>query len=177
MSSLEETPRSSGIAGREPELVDSVQVSRVGDRDAQRPVLERVRDRDDALQHVQRNLLGSLLVDAREREVDERDLVADCERAGDPFRRRNALVDDRLGERALAGTTAHECELVRRDEARRLQQVDDELSGRVDRHARGKRRRAGVGGLLAGRADGAQIRWTFGVHIPRSSYRQRQPVA
>ena len=53
------------VARREPELVDPVQVARIGDGDPQRAVVERVRDRDDALEDVQRDLLGRVLVDAR----------------------------------------------------------------------------------------------------------------
>ena len=42
------------VARREPQLVDPLDVAGIGDRDAQRAVLERVRDRDDALEDVQR---------------------------------------------------------------------------------------------------------------------------
>ena len=85
-------------AGREPELVDAVQVSGVGDGDAQHAARQLVRNRDDALQHVQRNLFRGVSRDARQSQVDESDLVADSERASDPRRRSDALVDDRLGE-------------------------------------------------------------------------------
>ena len=173
MSSLDATPRSSGIAGREPELVDSVQIAGVGDGDPQGAVLERVRDRDHALEDVERDLLGRILVDAGEREVDEGDLVADGERARDPLRRRDALVDDRLRERALAGAAADHRELVVGDEPGRREQVDDELGHRVQCHARAERRRAGRAGL-PGAAGRAELRWAFAGHIPRSSYRQRR---
>ena len=101
------------VAGREPELVDAVQVAGVGDGDRSAPSVERVRDRDDALEHVQRNLLRGV---PRRRPSSARstsgDLVADGERAGDPLGRGDALVDDRLRERALARAAAHERELV-----------------------------------------------------------------
>ena len=138
------------VAGREPELVDSVQVAGVGDGDPQRAVLERVRDRGDALEHVQRDLLGRVLVDAREGEVDEGDLVADGERAGDSLRRRDALVDDRLCQRALSGPSADHRELVLRDEACRGEQIDDELRHRVHAHAGAERLSAGRAGVPGG---------------------------
>ena len=164
------------VARRQPQLVDSVQVARVGDGDPQRPVFERVRDRGDALEHVQRDLGGRLLVDAGERQVDERDLIADGERARDPLGRRDALVDDRLRKRALAGAAADERELVRGDEAGGGEQVDDQLGHGVDGHP-------GLSGAAAGRAGVspvpacAELRWTLAVHIPRSSYRQRRAGA
>ena len=89
------------------------------------------------------------------RQVDERDLVADGERAGDPLGRCDTLVDDRLRERAVAGAAAHERELVGSDEPGCGEQVDDELGHRVDADARAERLRAGGGSVLAGRADRA----------------------
>ena len=43
------------IAGREPQLVDSLDVSRIRDGDPQRSVVERVRYRHQTLEHVERN--------------------------------------------------------------------------------------------------------------------------
>ena len=163
------------VARREPELVDPVQVARIGDGDPQRAVVERVRDRDDALEDVQRDLLGRVLVDAREREVDERDLIADGERARDSLGRRDALVDDRLRERALAGAPSDHRELVLRDETGRREQVDDELGHRVHAHAGAERFRAGRAGV-PGAAGLAKLRWRVAGHIPRSSYRQRRGI-
>ena len=120
-----------------------MQVSRVGDGDAQHTAREPVRDRDDALQHMQRNLLGSVSRDARQSQVDEGDLVADGERAGDPLGRGDTLVDDRLRERAVARPAAHERELIWGDQAGCGEQVDDELGHRVDRNARAETLRAG----------------------------------
>ena len=160
------------VAGREPELVEAVQVAWIGDGDPQRAVVERVRDRDDALEDVQRDQLGGFLRDAGQSKVDDGDLVANGERASDPLGRRDPLVDDRLRKRALARPATHDRELVRRDEVGGGEQVDHQLRHRVDAERRGKRLRAGGGSFIAGLADRAQIRWTFAVHIPRSSYRQ-----
>ena len=52
------------IPRREPELVDRVHVRRIGNRDPERPVLERVRNRGDPLEHVERHLPGGVVVDA-----------------------------------------------------------------------------------------------------------------
>ena len=72
------------IAGREPELVEALDVPRLGDRDAQRAAVERERDRDDALEHGQRDQLGGLLVDARSSaRSTSGDLVPHGEGAGD----------------------------------------------------------------------------------------------
>ena len=92
-----------------------------------------------------------------ESEVDEGDLVADGERAGDPLGRGDTLVDDRLRERAVARAATHQRELVRRDQAGRGEQIDDELGHRVDRDARAETLRAGGGSVLVGRADGSKF--------------------
>ena len=95
-------------------------VGRVGDRDAQIAVRDRVGDGDDALQDVERNDLPCFRVDARERQVDERELVARGEHARDALARGDAFVDDRLRDgAALARAAADERELVGRDELRR----------------------------------------------------------
>ena len=65
MSSLDATPSSIGWRVASLQLVDAVQVSGVGHGDAQHAARELVRDRDDALQHVQRNLLRCVSRDAR----------------------------------------------------------------------------------------------------------------
>ena len=143
-------------AGREPELVDRVDVRRIGDRDAERAVVEGVRDRDDALEHVELHLLRRLVVHRVDREVDERELEASGERAGDALARRDALVEDRLRERtSLLGATADERELVGRDEAGGGQEVDHELGHRVDRHAAAERLCAALEALVP---DGAERR-------------------
>ena len=161
------------VTRREPELVEPVQVPRVGERDPEHLALDRVRDRDHALQHVQRDLRRRVLVDPGEREIDVRHLVAERQRARHALRRCDSFVDDRLRERAAARTAADERELVGRHEARCGEEVDDELGGLVDRERRAEALAAGRGGrLLAGRADGAQAGRTLVVHIPRSSYRQ-----
>ena len=92
-----------------------------------------------------------------ESQVDESDLVADGERAGDPGGGGDALVDDRLRERAVARPAAHERELVGGDQTGGGEQVGDELGHRVDRDARAETLRAGRGSFLVGRADGSQF--------------------
>ena len=87
-------------ARRQPQLVDRVHVAGVGDRDPERVALERVRHGDDALEHVDRDLLGGVLGDAGQRQVDERQLEAAGERAREALRRGDALVQHRLRERA-----------------------------------------------------------------------------
>ena len=70
----------------QPQLVDRVHVAGIGDRDAQHVALEGVRDGDHALHHVDGQLLGRLLVHSLHREVDERQVEAARERAGDSLR-------------------------------------------------------------------------------------------
>ena len=60
------------VARREPELVEPVDVLRLGDRDPQPLAVERERDRADALEHGQRDQPRRLEVDALDGEVDER---------------------------------------------------------------------------------------------------------
>src|SRR5262249_51964976 len=82
--------------------------------------------------------------------------------------RREALVDDRLRERArLTGAPADDVQLVFSEEVGRGEQVGDELGGRVD--ARGRRKPAAFGDVAF--AGDAEIWRTLGVHIPRMSYR------
>ena len=49
-----------GEPRRDAQLVDRVDVARIGDGDAQHVAVDRVRDRVDALEHVERNLLRRL---------------------------------------------------------------------------------------------------------------------
>ncbi len=141
-------------ARREAELVDRVDVRRVGDRDAKRAVVEEVRDRDDALQNVERHLLRSLVVDRVDCEIDERQLEAGRERTRDALAGRDALIEDRLGQRAaLLGAATDERELVGRDEARRGQEIDHELGHGVDRHAAAEWLCAALEALVPDRAE------------------------
>ncbi len=96
----------------QPQFVDRVQVGGVCDGDPKRLAVERVRNRDDPLEHVQRHQLGGLPVDARQREVDERHVVTRREHPRDPLAGGVALVDDRLGDRAPAGAPADDVQLV-----------------------------------------------------------------
>ena len=68
----------------EAELVEAVHVLRVGDRDLEVAAVGGERDRADALEHRQRDDLRRLGVDARDREVDERQLVLLGERRATP---------------------------------------------------------------------------------------------
>ena len=70
------------ISCGEAELVDRVDVLRIGDRDREDFVLEGERDRADAFEHLQRDLLGRFGIDPDHREVDERHPEARRELAG-----------------------------------------------------------------------------------------------
>src|SRR6202008_1870474 len=83
-----------GVPGGESKLVEAVQVRRIGDRDLELAVLVRVRDRADALEHVQRQLPRRVRVHTDEGEVDERQLVPRGEHLRDAFARGNALLDE-----------------------------------------------------------------------------------
>ncbi len=108
-------------------------VGRVGDRDVELAIGNRVGHGDDPLEHVQRDLFRRFLLDGDDREVDEGQVVAGGERAGDAVARGDALVDDRLGQRAgRSRAAADERELVGGDQAGRGEQVGDELGGGVD---------------------------------------------
>jgi hypothetical protein len=166
------------VARGEPQLVDSLNVLGVGDRDPQRAVVERVGNRDQPLENVQRDLATRLDGNARQRQVDERHVVTRGQRLGDALARGDVVLDQRMGERAHPGRAADHGQLVRRDEPGGGDQVRDELGERIDRRratseacAGGRRRAAGL------RARGAQIRWALGVHIPRSRYRQPEGSA
>ena len=127
---------------------------RAGSRDRRRRCAARrprgVRDRADALEDVQRDLLRRVLVDADEREVDERQLVPGGEHPRDALAGGDALLDERRGERAcLLRPAAREREPVLRNELRRGEQVDDELDRLADAVRRGQRLAAGDPGLGA----------------------------
>ena len=96
------------VLRREPELVDRVQVPRVGDRDLEHVVLDRVRDRDGALERLHGDQLRGVDGDADGREVDDREVVAHGEHARDPVGGRDALVDERLRDRRAARRCARE---------------------------------------------------------------------
>ena len=146
------------VAGRELQLVDRIDVAGVGDRDAERPVVELVRDRDQTLEHVQGHEPRRLGVDAGQRQVDERHVEAGREHARDALGGGIPLVDDRLRERAaLPGRAAQDVELVLGEQCRRGQEVGDELRRRVHGSER-RRRPAAVGSFLARLAGGAQGR-------------------
>ena len=71
------------VARREAQLVDAADVRRVGDRDEEAVVLQLVRQRDDALEHVRRDRGRGVRRDLLVRELDQRQLVAVRERLRD----------------------------------------------------------------------------------------------
>ena len=154
------------ITRGEPQLVDSLDVARVGNSDLQGAVLERVRNGSQPLENVQRDLASGLLRDTCESQVDHRHLVARCEGARETFARGEILLHERVRERAHAGGSPDQGQLVRRNQAGGCDQVGDELPERVDRWRRAAQARAtgwcSAPGLGAG---GAQIRWTLDVHL------------
>src|SRR4051794_41881284 len=120
-----------------------------------------------------------MLRDAGQRQVDEWQLETARERAREAFRRRDALVQHGLGERAALLDPAADCgEPVAGDEARSLDQVGDELRDLVDGKAVGQAGLPADGGRVSGLgfAREAQLVWAFEVHeIPRTRYRQNPP--
>src|SRR5579885_1903620 len=90
--------------GRELQLVETAHVLRLRDRDLDRLAVARERDRAHALEHGERDQLGRARVDTGDREVDEREVVLLGERPGDAQRAREALLDERVRERAAART-------------------------------------------------------------------------
>ena len=102
-------------------------VAGIGDRDPKRASLELVRERLGPLEHGQRDLLDRVGRDVLVAEVDERQVVALGARARDALGRGEALVDERLRERAAPGPAARCGQAIGRDEPGRLEQVGDEL--------------------------------------------------
>jgi hypothetical protein len=125
---------------------------------------------------VYRDLLGRLVLDADEREVDERELEAAGERARKTFARGDALVQDRLRERAAQlHTAADGCETVAADEAGRLDEVGDELCDLVHGERRAAQRRVSRGRAfsVSGGTGDPELVGPLQVHrIPRTRYRQ-----
>ena len=161
------------VAAREPELVDPVDVARVGDRDPEPVAVAGDRDRDDPLQGEQGHELACIRGDALRLEVDEREVVAPRERTGDALGLCVALVAERLGQRAGAGATAGGGEPVAGDDLGRRDEIRDEIRDRLE-PARGPqvvRGRPGAIAEIRGRAKracGLEIHARF----PRTRYRQ-----
>ncbi len=160
------------MAGAEAELIDAVQVGRVGDRDHEGVAAEPVRDGDDALEHVQRDEACGRLVHFREGEVDEGELMAGGEDPGDAVARGDALLDERLGEGAgLPSASADDCELVGRHELRGGEQVGHELGELVDPVLAAERRAEAAARRQDGTEEGGFL--ALVAHpIPRLRYRQ-----
>ena len=163
-------------ARRDPQLVDRVHVPRIRNGHVQDTACKRVRDRIDALEHVDRHLRRGVRIDTCFGEVDQRELVARRKRARDAFLGRDAFRDERLRERsARAGAAARHRQLVFRDQTGGGEQVREELGHRIDA------RNVATAELTA--LDGRRLvadawRGPQGVvvaHIPRSRYRQKLP--
>ena len=120
------------VAAGEPELVDAVDVARVGDRDPEPVALPRDGDRDDALERQQRDELGRVRRHPLLLEVDERQVVAPGERSRDALGLSVALVAQRLGERAGAGTASGRGEPVAWDDLGRRDELGDEIGDGVE---------------------------------------------
>jgi hypothetical protein len=92
-----------GEARREPQLVEAAHVLRVGDRDPERVAVGGEGDRDDAVEHRQRDHLDRRGVDARGGQVDERQVVLLGERPRRAERAHETLVDQRVREGVAGG--------------------------------------------------------------------------
>src|SRR5436305_3827665 len=111
-------------------------------------------------------------IDTGERQIDEAHVMPVGEHSSDALARGEALVDDRLGKRALPGPPARDVQLVFGKEVRRREQVCDELRDGIDPRGKGSPRGRAFAAVLTGRAE---IRGLFGVHIPRMRYRPKGP--
>jgi hypothetical protein len=87
------------LAGGDLQLVEAADVLRVGDRDLEPVAVAGERDRDDAVQHRQRDRPGGLVVDAGDAEVDERQVVLLGDRPRCVERAGELSVDQLLRER------------------------------------------------------------------------------
>ena len=86
------------VTGGELELVERVDVGGIRDRDLQDVPVERVRQGDQPLEHMQRDRPGSIIGDAGRMNVDQRQVVARRERLRDHHAVGEPLVDEGLGE-------------------------------------------------------------------------------
>ena len=135
------------------------------DRDQKLVAVDRIRDRADALEDVQRDELGGLRRDAALDDVDERKVVPLGERTSDALSLREPFVDERLRERARPGAIANEGDLVSRQEPCRLDDVRNELGQRVDLERTLERSRAASSGAaLSASGHGPQHGWPLGFH-------------
>jgi hypothetical protein len=168
------------VLRRELELVDRMKVARIGDRDPEHVVLERVRNHAEALEHVQGDGLGSLLADSAQREVDQRQLMPRGEHPRDPLAGCETLVDKRLRERAgRSCAAANGRDLVLGQQPGGDEKVRDELGIGIDAEGSWRKPAFGRQRLIAGSAGRSQIGWPLEFHarIPRTRYRQVPGVA
>src|SRR5207237_238934 len=75
------------------------------------------------------------------------------EHSSDALARGEALVDDRLGKRALPGPPARDVQLVFGKEVRRREQVCDELRDGIDPRGKGSPRGRAFAAVFTGRAE------------------------
>src|SRR5262249_55129017 len=104
------------IARGEAQLVDGVDVTRVGDRDLQAVAGQRDRDGDSALERPDGDAVGQLGRYGGTGDVDVGQAVAPGECHADTFCRGDALRLERLRERAGARFPSCRCEPVAADE-------------------------------------------------------------
>ena len=149
----------------------AVEVGRVGDADEQRVAPQGVRDRDDALENVERDEAGGRLVHLGESQIDEGKLMPGSEDPGDAVARGDALLDERLGERACGPRpAAHERKLVGGNELGRGKQVGDELGELVDAVLAAERRAQPAARWQHGAEEGGFLALVAHA-IPRTRYR------
>ena len=137
------------VPAREAQRVDAVDVLRVGDRHAEGVALEGERDGVDLLEDVERQRAGRNGVDADGAELDHRQPVLGGDDARDRLARGEPLVDQHLHDRLVLRLLPENLELRLGNQARRLEEVDDELAHELrDRSGSGRalRRRAPVTG-------------------------------
>ena len=121
----------------------------------------------------QRHELGGAGDDALRLKIDEGQVVAPGERAGDALRLRVPLVAQRLGERARAGAPAGGGEPIARDELGGEDELGDEIAERLEAAAPAP---CAVGGRPGAIAEiGGRAEWARGLEVharfPRSRYR------
>ena len=174
------------VAGREPELVDPVQVRRIGDRDAQTSVLER---RTGSRRRARARGAGSSARRPRRRRVDARSTSGKlvprrehrgrCPRSTRRPRRRAPRRASRSAGRGRAPARACRRGTSFVAESRSTTSSTDSF----DAESAGRERRRAAGGLgPVVRSDGVSgscsfTAWEGGEpsrSIPRTSYRQRQ---
>ena len=128
----------------------------VGDRDPEPVARVGNRNRDDPLEGQQRHQLGSAGDDALRLQVDEGQIVASGERAGNALRLRIPLVAQRLGQRARAGAPARGGKPIARDHLGSEDEVGDQVAHRLEARAGAALPVGGRPGTIAEIGGGAE---------------------